>query len=71
MVRVPCIPAAAWAAAAAQAFQRHGVGGPARNPRRSASAPWLRPAAASLNRPPTLDAVFVELNPGALPGRER
>jgi hypothetical protein len=55
-----------------KAFTRHGLGMPARNPRPSASGPSPPPASAAARRPPpTLDPVFVALNPGALPARER
>ena len=53
------------------AFTRHGLGMPARNPR-------SRPAAGHRRRPPaqqpaipSLDPVFVALDPGALPARDR
>jgi WhiB family transcriptional regulator, redox-sensing transcriptional regulator len=55
-----------------KAFDRHGLGMPARNPeairQRAIAAAHQR-----TGRPatPTLDPVFVALNPGALPGRER
>jgi hypothetical protein len=55
-----------------KAFTRHGLGMPARNP----EAVRQRAIAAAHHRTgrpatPTLDPVFVALNPGALPARER
>jgi WhiB family redox-sensing transcriptional regulator len=55
-----------------KAFTRHGLGTPARNP----EAVRQRAIAAAHQRTrqpatPTLDPVFVALNPGALPARER
>ena len=55
-----------------KAFGRHGLGMPARNP----EAVRQRAIAAARQRTgrpatPTLDPVFVALNPGALPARER
>ena len=55
-----------------KAFQRHGLGMPARNPR----AVRRRAVAAARQRSgqpatPTLDPAFVALNPGVLPARER
>jgi hypothetical protein len=55
-----------------KALQRHGLGMPARNP----EAVRQRAAAAARRRSgqpatPALDPVFVALNPGALPARER
>jgi hypothetical protein len=55
-----------------KAFARHGLGMPARNPesvrqRAIAAARQRRGQPAT----PTLDPVFVALNPGALPARER
>jgi hypothetical protein len=55
-----------------KAFTRHGLGMPARNP----EAVRQRAIAAARQRSgqpttPTLDPVFVALNPGALPARER
>ena len=55
-----------------KAFARHGLGMPARNP----EAVRQRAIAAARQRTgqpatPTLDPVFVALNPGALPARER
>ena len=55
-----------------KAFGRHGLGMPARNP----EAVRQRAIAAARQRAgqpatPTLDPVFVALNPGALPARER
>ena len=55
-----------------KAFTRHGLGMPARNP----EAVRQRAIAAARQRTgqpatPTLDPVFVALNPGALPARER
>jgi WhiB family transcriptional regulator, redox-sensing transcriptional regulator len=55
-----------------KAFTRHGLGMPARNP----EAVRQRAIAAAHQRSgqpatPTLDPVFVALNPGALPARER
>ena len=55
-----------------KAFNRHGLGMPARNP----EAVRQRAIAAARHRSgqpiaPTLDPVFVALNPGALPARER
>jgi hypothetical protein len=55
-----------------KAFARHGLGMPARNPQ----AVRQRAIAAARQRTgqpatPTLDPVFVALNPGALPARER
>jgi hypothetical protein len=55
-----------------KAFARHGFGMPARNP----EAVRQRAIAAARQRtgqpaPPPLDPVFVALNPGALPARER
>jgi hypothetical protein len=55
-----------------KAFTRHGLGMPARNP----EAVRQRAIAASRQRSgqplsPTLDPVFVALNPGALPARAR
>jgi WhiB family redox-sensing transcriptional regulator len=55
-----------------KAFTRHGLGMPARNP----EAVRQRAVAAARQRTgqpaaPTLDPVFVALNPGALPARER
>jgi WhiB family transcriptional regulator, redox-sensing transcriptional regulator len=55
-----------------KAFARHGLGMPARNP----EAVRQRAIAAARQRPgqqvtPTLDPVFVALNPSALPARER
>jgi WhiB family transcriptional regulator, redox-sensing transcriptional regulator len=55
-----------------KAFTRHGLGMPARNP----EAVRRRAIAAARQRSgqpvtPTLDPVFVALNPGALPARER
>jgi hypothetical protein len=55
-----------------KAFTRHGLGMPARNP----EAVRQRAIAAARQRTgqpatPTLDPVFVVLNPGALPARER
>ena len=55
-----------------KAFGRHGLGMPARNP----EAIRQRAVAAARQRTgrpatPTLDPVFVALNPGALPARER
>jgi WhiB family redox-sensing transcriptional regulator len=55
-----------------KAFTRHGLGMPARNP----EAVRQRAIAAASRRagqpaPPTLDPVFVALNPGALPARPR
>jgi WhiB family redox-sensing transcriptional regulator len=55
-----------------KAFARHGLGMPARNP----EAVRQRAIAATRQRTgqpatPTLDPVFVALNPGALPARER
>ena len=55
-----------------KAFQRHGLGMPARSP----EAVRQRAIAAARQRTgqpatPTLDPVFVALNPGALPARER
>ena len=55
-----------------KAFGRHGLGMPARNP----EAVRQRAITAARQRtgqpaPPTLDPVFVALNPGALPARER
>jgi hypothetical protein len=55
-----------------KAFIRHGLGMPARNP----EAVQQRAIAAAHQRSsqpatPTLDPVFVVLNPGALPARER
>ena len=55
-----------------KAFQRHGLGMPARNPeavRQRAIAAASRRAGQPAT--PTLDPVFVALNPGALPARER
>jgi hypothetical protein len=55
-----------------KAFTRHGLGMPARNP----EAVRQRAIAAARQRggraaPPALDPVFVALNPGVLPARER
>jgi hypothetical protein len=55
-----------------KAFQRHGLSMPVRNP----EAVRQRAIAAVRHRTgrpvtPSLDAVFVALNPGALPARER
>jgi hypothetical protein len=55
-----------------KAFGRHGLGMPARNP----EAVRQRASAAAHKRTgqpatPSLDPVFVALNPGALPARER
>jgi hypothetical protein len=55
-----------------KAFTRHGLGMPARNP----EAPRQRAIAAARQRggraaTPALDPVFVALNPGVLPARER
>ena len=55
-----------------KAFTRHGLGMPTRNP----EAVRQRAVAAAHQRTgqpatPTLDPVFVALNPGALPARER
>jgi hypothetical protein len=59
-------------AVAPQAFTRHGLGMPTRNP----EAVRQRAIAAARQRAgqpatPSLDPVFVALNPGALPARER
>jgi hypothetical protein len=55
-----------------KAFVRHGLACRPATPKRSGSAPWLRPAArAGQPATPGLDPVFVALNPGALPIRER
>jgi hypothetical protein len=55
-----------------QSLPRHGLGNPARNP----DAVRQRAIAAARQRsdqpaPPALDPMFVALNPGALPARER
>jgi hypothetical protein len=55
-----------------KAFTRHGLGMPARNP--EAVRQWaIEVARQRTGQPPTptLDPVFVALNPGALPARER
>jgi hypothetical protein len=55
-----------------KAFTRHGLGMPARNPeaiRRRAIAAARQHSGQPAT--PTLDPVFVALNPGALPARER
>jgi hypothetical protein len=54
-----------------KAFTRHGLACPPATPKPSVSAPWLRPAAAPSTGHPGLNPVFVALNPGALPARER
>jgi hypothetical protein len=55
-----------------KAFQRHGLGMPARNPnavrQRAIDAARQR---SGQRATPSLDPVFVALNPGALPARER
>ena len=55
-----------------KAFQRHGLGMPARNPeaiRQRAIAPAHKRTGQAAT--PPLDPVFLALNPGALPARER
>jgi hypothetical protein len=55
-----------------KAFTRHGLGLPARNPeavRQRAIAAGRQHGGGPAT--PTLDPVFVALNPGALPARER
>jgi hypothetical protein len=55
-----------------KAFTRHGLGMPVRNPevvrQRAIAAAYQRTGRPT---PPALDPVFVALNPGALPARER
>jgi hypothetical protein len=55
-----------------KAFQRHGLGMPARNPeavrQRAINAARQRSGQPAI---PSLDPVFMALNPGALPARER
>jgi hypothetical protein len=65
-------PAGHHLAVAAQAFTRHGLGMPARNPQaiRERAAATARQRA-GWPAPPALDSVFMALNPGALPARER
>jgi hypothetical protein len=46
-----------------KAFARHGLGMPARNPRRSASGRSPPPAGAAAGRPPSLDPVFEQREP--------
>jgi WhiB family transcriptional regulator, redox-sensing transcriptional regulator len=55
-----------------KAFGRHGLGMPARNPE-AVRQRAIAAASQRTGRPatPTLDPVFVALNPGALPARER
>jgi hypothetical protein len=55
-----------------KAFTRHGLGMPARNPE-AVRQRAIRAARQRTGQPatPTLDPVFVALNPGALPARER
>jgi hypothetical protein len=55
-----------------KAFARHGLGMPARNPQ-AVRQRAIAAARQSSGRPasPALDPVFVALNPGALPARDR
>ena len=55
-----------------KAFTRHGLGMPARNPK-AVRQRAIEAARQRTGRPatPSLDPVFVALNPGTLPARER